>query len=251
MKNTFTLKLDLRMICIFLSVVIIIMFGLWKPWDSASNTVRKITISGEATVKGIPDEFAFYPSFSRTGTDTTAMKNELNKFGIKLQSDIEKLGVNNNHIVLDSSSYNNYPQSTSMPASEETVTLQVTITVFDKKIAQKVQDYLASTNAMGQLTAQSVFSTTKQKELESSARQLAIKDARKKATLAASDVGARLGKVIEVTDQSSFSGGCGAKGICPISMSAKAYSEDVNTSLPVTPGLSEVSSTVEVVYQLL
>jgi uncharacterized protein YggE len=247
--NTINLKLDLRIVCLVLVVIIATMLGIWRPWESTvAPTTRKITITGQSTVKATPDEFVFNPSFERTGTDLTAMKNDLNSFGTKLLADVEKLGVTSSEVTLDSSSYDSYYTPTT-DGTSQTITLQATITVPNKDLAQKVQSYLAGTDAKGQLTAQSEFSTTKQKQLEDTARQQAIDDARKKADQTATSVGAKLGKVLEVSDQSNTGGGCGSGPalICPL---ASGTANNSISSLPVTPGTSEVSADVQVVFEL-
>jgi uncharacterized protein YggE len=248
-----TLKIDLRIVCAILVLIIASMLGIWRPWQdtSAADTTRKITITGDATVKGVPDEFVFYPSFERTGTDVTSMKNDLNTFGTKLVADMKKLGIASSDVTLDSSSYDNYTTDIT-DGSSQILSLQVTITVPSKDLAQKVQDYLASTDAKGRLTAQPQFSTAKEKDLQNTARQQAVTDARKKATETASNVDAKLGKVLEVNDQPTYSGGgCGTGTICPLNATQNSLtSGNTQASLPVTPGNDEVSSSVQVVFAL-
>lgn len=220
------------------------MLGLWRPWQHASSVTRKITITGNATVKAIPDEFVFNPSFERTGTDVNKLKGDLNTYGTKLNADLKKLGIAENDIKLDSSSYNNnYYSPTTTTTDTQTITLQATIMVPNKTLAQKVQDYLAGTDAKGQLTSQPQFSDSKRKSLESSARLQAIADARQKADQTASNLGAKLGKVIEVTDQQNIS-------VRPLGVINDAASASTSSSLPVTPGKNQVDSTVQVVFSL-
>jgi uncharacterized protein YggE len=179
-NQTLSLKINLKIVCLLLLTIIATMLFVWKPWDTSANGARKITIVGEAEIEAVPDEFVFYPTFNRTGTDQQKLKEELNTFGQKLQVDLKGLGVKEEDITLDSSSYDLYYYE--KPDSEEkTVTLATTVKVSDKELAQKVQDYLAQTDAQGQLTAQSQFSEKKRKDLETEARDKAIEDARTKA----------------------------------------------------------------------
>jgi uncharacterized protein YggE len=243
-----TLKLDYRILCLLLVIVIGVMLSLWRPWeDKPTAATRKITITGEATVKGTPDEFVFYPDFERTGTDLDSMKNELNTFGTQLMADLKKLGVPENKIKLDSSSYDRYSYYEDKPSGSQTISLYVTITATNKDMAQKVQDYLAKTDAKGQLTSYPQFSTETQKKLENQARQKAIADARSKADESAKNLNVKLGKVVEVKDSSDYG------GITPLMMGANSASgvEDKATaSLPVTPGEDEVDSSVSVTFAL-
>ncbi len=242
--QTISLKLDLRIISLILLVIIAAMLAMWHPWSSTATT-RKITINGEATVKAVPDEFVFYPSFERQGTDTAALKNDLNTYGTKLQTELKALGVNENDITLNSSSYRDYPiaMDTTTDTEKQTVTLQVTITVPTKELAQKVQDYLAKTDAKGTLTSQPQFSETKRKEIENTARQQAIEDARKKANQTVGNLDAKLGKVLEVNDASGFD-------ILPMAADSASGAKAAIASLPVTAGKQSVSVTVQVIFAL-
>ena len=252
-KQTLTLKLDYKIISLVLLAVIAGMLALWRPWQDNTSDTRKITVSGEATVKAVPDQFLFYPSFSRTTEDVEAAKNELNTFGSKLLEDLKALGVPEEKIKLDSSSYDDYRLMIAPDKPEtsgaQTVSLQVTITVDNKELAQKVQDYLAGTDAKGQLTPQASFSTEKQKQLESEARQKAIDDAKAKAEQTATNLDTKLGKVIEIKDGAGF-GGCYG-GVCPlIGMAEDAGSARSSASIPITPGENELSFSVEAVFAL-
>jgi len=232
-------KIDWRVISLALVLIILAMFALWRPWEG--NSERKITITGEASVEATPDEFVFYPRYERSGADTQALKAELATFGTQLQTKLKELGVKEDDITLDSSSYD-YGIAKPEGDSTPTVTLSVTITTPTRELAQKVQDYLATTDAKGQLTAQAQFSDAKRRELENQARDKAIEDARGKADRTARNLDARLGKVVEVKDQQGF-------GIEPFARDQAASSQG-SSSLPVTPGKDTVTFTVEVVFEL-
>src|SRR5690606_39059543 len=136
------------------------------------------------------------------------------------------------------------PSDTIEPSSNDsTVNLTTTIKAPSKEVAQKVQNYLATTDAKGQLTSQPSFSQTKRHELENQARDKAIKDAKEKAERTASNLSAKLGKVKQVKESQN-------QGI-----SYPAIAEDTKqgagtSSLPVTPGTQPVSASVEVIFEL-
>lgn len=238
-----SIKLDLRIVCIVLLLVIAGMTVIWKPWQH-TNITRKITIDGQATIKAVPDEFVFNPSFDETGTDITNIKNSLDAEGTKINNDLKKLGVPASGIQLDSSSYTDYPIDTS-DISGQTFTLDVTITVDSQTLAQKVQDYLAGTDAKGQLTAAPQFSDGKQQQLSNQARLAAIADAKRQAERTADNLNGKLGKVLSVSDQQD------SGLIRPFAASGVNTSAASQTAgLPVTPGKNDVSASVEVVYEL-
>lgn len=243
-KTQPTFRLDLRIVVIILVIIILAMLAMWRPWES-SRSDRTITTTGQAEVKGEPDEFAFSPYFERKGSDATKSKAELETFGKKLLDDLVKLGVPKDNVTLNVNSYDIglRPTGPAEPSSPESnVNLTTTIKVSSKELAQKVQDYLAATDAKGQLTSQPSFSQSKRQELENQARDKAIKDAQGKAERTASNLKTKLGKVKQVKESQN-------QGIA-----YPAIAEDTKnlgvSGLPVTPGAQPVSTSVEVIFEL-
>ncbi len=246
-----TLTFDRKTIIIAILLVTVgVMTFVWRPWEG-SRATRTITVIGEADVKATPDEFLFTPYYERTGSDAAKLKTELDTFGNKLLDDVVKLGITKDNITLTSTSYGQASDGgtaatePAMPGGKSvqpTATLSVTITAPSKELAQKIQNYLGSTDAKGQLTAQAVFSKEKRKELENQARDKATDDAKTKASETAAKLGVSVGKVKEVKD-SVRSG-----SIFP--MNASGVAEDSKSSLPVTPGRDSVSVNLEIVFEL-
>ncbi len=120
----------------------------------------------------------------------------------------------------------------------------MTITVQSKDTAQKVSDYLLSTAPLGSVSPQPGFSDAKRKELQSRARDEAIKDARSKAEQNARNTGTRLDKVKEVSD------GDGFNNDMPIAYGGVTSSRDAievdstSSFLSVLPGETELRYTV-------
>jgi uncharacterized protein YggE len=240
MKNKLLLNIDLRIICALLLVVIAGMLAFWRPWEIKGDD-RSITITGQAEVEAVPDQFVFSPRFERSGTDAATMKNELNDFGTQLQSKLIELGIKKEDITLNSSSYDGIikPEDSN---DGTTVALSVMIKAPNQELAQKVQDYLATTDAKGQLTAAAQFSDAKRRDLENQARSKAVEDARSKAERTVKNLDATLGKVIEVKDVAGF-------GVLPVTReNTETAGRDI--SLPVTPGKDSVTFTIEVSFEL-
>lgn len=232
----------------FVMTVAVLGLLLWsQPWKgsgAASGTTRKITVSGEATIKAEPDEFLFSPYFEGKGTDQTALKKELNDKANAAVAKLKELGIEDSKIKVDSSSYDYWFYE---PGQEGSLTVSLQVTVSDKAKAQEVQDYFTTLDLKGQLTPQATFSKSKQKELESQATDEASKDAKAKAEKQASLVGAKVGKVIEISQ--------GSMGGYPMPMMAtgEANAKDADlrvSSLPVMPGENEFSWSVSVTYEL-
>ena len=71
-KNTsqaVTIKLSWRSVAAVLLATNLISVILWKPWDTAPATVRKITVAGEAVIDAVPDEYVITPYFEFTNAD--------------------------------------------------------------------------------------------------------------------------------------------------------------------------------------
>lgn len=243
-----TISINPLIIIVVLLVVIVGMIGLWRPWETGAPE-RTITVTGQGSVDSTPDEFVFSPYFQRTGEDTAALKAELDTFGNKLLNDLVKLGVPKDDITLNSNSYDAPSMGATEPAQPEiqrekqsdTATLHIVIKTSNQALTQKVQDHLATTDAQGQLTATPQFSKQKNDKLESQAREEAIKDARQKADKTAKDLQVSIGKVISVKESA------GQSPVFPITADS---AERSTSSLPVTPGTSTASTTVEVVFEL-
>jgi uncharacterized protein len=244
-----TFSINPLIIIIVLLLVILGMLGMWRPWEG-SKAQRTITVTGTAEIEATPDEFTFAPYFQRTGSDTSALKTELNTFGDKLQTELKKLGVYDRDITLNSNSYEQpsiepaMPNSQPVSSDQNTVTLSVSIKASTKTLAQKVQDYLATTDAKGQLTASANFSQTKSRQLEDQARDKATQDARDKADRTAKNLGGSVGKVISVKDSPNQS------IVYPLAASGAAVDSTTKSSLPVTPGTDKVNFSVEAVFEL-
>lgn len=143
-----SLKLDLRIVSVVLLLVIAVMLALWRPWQGTSDK-RVVSVTGEARIDAVPDEYVFSPYFQSAGTDNQALRNELAKLGDKLVKELRALGVPENKISLSGSSYDYYYYTNDK--GEQTAQLRATVTVDTKELAQKVQDYLLKQDIKGQL----------------------------------------------------------------------------------------------------
>jgi uncharacterized protein YggE len=240
-----TLSLDLRVLSVLLLVLLVGLTLYTKPWNGILNEeTRKITISGEATLKEEPDEYVFNPSWEKSTQDEITA---LNDSAVKALKD---LGVADGDIKNNASVYEDYKvypaTEPDQPGQDLVRTLSLTITVDNKELAQKVQDYLLTTDPQGTITPYAQFSNAKQKELEDKARTEAIADARKRAETTADGLEAKVGKVLEVSE--GWGGSC-ANGLCS---GAALMAEDTSTrsSLSVQPGENEFTYTVQVVFEL-
>lgn len=247
-RKNLTVSLDFRIVSLILLLALIGLTIYTKPWARAGTVdARKITITGEATISAEPDEYVFYPSWEKPTQDEITALNDTTVKALK-DLGVEDKDIKNNASVYDD--YRVYP-ATELEQPEKSLvrTLSLTITVANKELAQKVQDYLLTTAPQGSITPSAQFSTEKQKQLEDQARTDAIADAKKRAESTATGLDAKVGKVIEVNETQS--GGVfpmyDTKAIAPMSVDGSGAER---SSLTVQPGENEFSYTVQVVFQL-
>lgn len=242
MKNQ-KISVDIRIVCLFLLAVIVGMLLVWKPWSS-TVAKRTISISAEASQKAEPDEYQFTPNYQEKGANRAAIQKTLSDKITGVIAKLKELGVKESDITLASSTYENYFND----GTNEVTLNSLTITVTDKALSQKIQDYLLTTSPQGQITPYPTFSTEKRKQLEDEVRSTAIANAKKKATTTATDLGAKLGKVVSITDKPTvgfpvtFQGGA--------EPNVKVLSSGASSSLPVLPGKQNITYSVEIVYEL-
>lgn len=220
---------------------------LWKPWVSTSTTTRKVSVSGEAKIKAVPDEYILSPYFEFANADRIKATEELTIQGATITAKLKELGVKDEQIKSNTSGYDRYSYAPTDTLAN-TLQLQYSITVGDKDIAQKVQDYLLTLKPKGQISPAAQFSETKRKELEEQARDKAIADAKSRATKTADQLGAKIGKVLTISDAPGYGGS-------PISISGMASTMEAKldttvSSLPVQVGQDEFNYSVSVEYEL-
>ena len=249
-KKRLNLSLNLRFLIVLLLIAMAGMLVTWKPWQAnIKASDRTITVTGEATLSSTPDEYVFSPSYDFTNTDKKAALEQLSKKSDEIVAKLKSLGVVDSAIKTNSSNYSNgiYSPVPDNEGNPDTYTLNLTVTVADKTLAQKVQDYLVATIPKGAVSPQADFSDTKRKKLESQARDQATKDARAKADQSAKNLGFKIAGVKSVTDGSGF-------GI-PISLmqggaAPSAKDQAVSSSLGVQPGENKLTYSVTVIYYI-
>jgi uncharacterized protein YggE len=236
-----------------LSLLAVAVLATMLVSGSSSGEVRTVSVSGQATLKAVPDEYVFNPTYSFSNNNKDAALADMTKKSEEVTSGLKKLGVDSTAINTNSNGYDSpkYPQPAMMPDSagsdNTTYSLQMTVTLSNKDQVQKVQDYLLTTSPSGAVSPQATFSTAMRKELESKARNEATKDARSKADQSANNLGFKVGKVKSVDDGSGFG------GIMPYDVSgstAMTREDSTAPSLAVQPGENEFNYSVSVVYEI-
>lgn len=238
------ISLNLHWVITALLVIIAVMLLIWQPWAEKNLDGQTITVTGETTLKAVPDKFTFYPTYQFENSNKADALAALAKKSEEIVAKLKELGVSENQIITSSGGYESSPV-TRDSANETTYTLQLTVIVDNQELAQKVQDYLVTTTPTGSVSPQPSFSEDKQKELEAQARELATVDARSKAEATAKSVGFELGKVKSVSDGSSF--------WVTTSETRDSMATSLGTkpsSLSLHPGENELPYSVNIVYYI-
>lgn len=241
------LRLSWRSLAILLLVVIAVMTYLWKPWEKAA-AARTITVQGAATVSAVPDTYEFQPVFQNADIKkVTATGNEavaaLKKLGVK-DTDL-KTTISAASDIKPLPAEAGAPTIQSYPA-RSTSTYLIAITVRDIALAQKISDYLATTPATGLVTPQSSFSKDTKAKLDLSARSQAADDAKAKAGVSAKQLGARVGKVLKISE-AGWPGIYATDASGGVSVPEAAKSTGGPT---IEPGTNEVSYSFTVEFEL-
>jgi uncharacterized protein YggE len=243
-KSTgFTLRFDYRILIAILLLVIIGMLALWRPWSVSHVSDRTIEATGDAKLTATPDEYTFSPSYEFKNSNKQQALAALTAKSDKIVAKLKSLGVADSKIKTNSSGYD-YPIYYDTTNTTATYTLSLTITIDDKSLAQKVQDYLVTTAPTGAVSPQVDFSDTKRKQLENAARDQAEKDARSKAQQSAKNLGFKLGAVKAVKDSTGFDN-------TPYPLMSGTNFDASGTSkesLPIQPGENDLSYSVTVTY---
>lgn len=237
-----SIKLDYKLMSIALAAIILVMFSIWRPWDDPRAKDRTISATGQATLSAVPDKFVFSPMYEFKDADKQTALASLTKKNGEITAKLKSLGVPDNKIKSNADGFN---YSTFSPnGGTPTYSLRFTITLDNKDLTQKVQDYLITTSPAGAVSPMADFSEQKRRDLESKARDSATKEARNKAEQSAKNLGFSLGSVKTVND------GAGFGNIVPMSkdvMSSSAVSP-ATSGTTIQPGENDLNYSVTVTY---
>ncbi len=251
--NELNLKIDLRMAVAGLLIVIAVMLGIWRPWDSSQPT-RTITVTGEGSISAAPDEFSFAPYYQASGTDSNEALNKVTKTGNEVVAKVKEFGVKDEQITtqITSGGYD-YLEGAPRDAdsvsirnqSYNTATFSLTITVDNKDLAQRILDHLLTTSSVSGVFPTSTFRDDTRTDLELDARKKGSENARRKAKETVKELGARLGRVVKISELNQFRG-----PIILDSASEGASAKRGVTSPRLETGSQDLSFTITVEYEI-
>ena len=231
-----TLTLSWKLLSIILALLLVGLTIYTKPWETPISNARTIKIDGEVSIKRVPDSFIFNPSFEADSQQ--AINDKTNEVVAK----VKELGLGDAGIQTQISSYENYGMDG--PDGPFTPTLYLTLSVEDKDLAQKIQDYLASAGAVGSISPTVGFTRATQKALKDEATAKAVEDAKKRGESTAQNLGVKLGRVITVNEPENMD-------VYPIAAYDSSFAEGSSkSSLPINAGESEYNYKIEVEFEI-
>lgn len=235
---------------VILLIIVIVMVFMWKPWQpNIKASERTISVTGNATVSATPDEYVFSPSYSFTDASKQTALNDLTDTSNQITSKLKSLGVPDSGIKTDSNGYGNdtyYPSS--VANGKTTYTLYLTVTVDGSKLAQKVQDYLLTTDPTGSVSPYVSFSKAKQQQVQDQARSTAEANAHTQAEQSAKNLGFKVDAVKSVTDGDL--GGINPYNDIIAGANSANSAQSATPHLNLQPGQNDLSYSVKVVYYI-
>ncbi len=200
-SKSISIKLNLWVIVGALVASNLVTVFLWRPWNAPNRT---IDVVGTAKVDAKPDQYTFYPNYEKTGQDQKAINEALNQKTSEVTAKLKELGVAEEKIKAVSSVGPDYSMlAESAPSKNLRGSVNFTVRIKDKELAEKVKAYLTSSDLTGQLTPIAEFSEELQKTLEADLREKAIADAKRKGDQTAKELSAKLGKAITIGEAST------------------------------------------------
>jgi uncharacterized protein len=215
--------------------------------DSVVTTkTDTFTVTGEGKATAVPDIAVVTAGVQAQGSTVKAVQNELNTKMNTMTNAIKSLGIDakdiqtSNYSIFPTYDYNNAtPRITGYQANSD---LTIKVRVMDK--ASSVID-AATTNGSNNVSNVS-FDVSDKTKAENTARDLAVKEAKTKAQIAARTAGFTLGRVINYSENNG-------NEIRPVSLMAKADSAVGAGAAPATqiePGSSEIVIDVSLSYEI-
>lgn len=206
---------------------------------AANANSQPFTVQGSASVTQKPDSATISFTVSKTAAALSDAQNQANTFTNTIVADVKKIGIGEKDI--KTSNYNSSPDYTMPMRGGQTITgytvsESVTITLTNITKANSVIDTITKDGAENISGPNLAFLQSTQDALTQKARLQAIADAKNKAQALASAAGIRLGRVINIQENS-----------VPFPIRPMMLKTDGPTQ--VNPGENTITETVTLSYE--
>lgn len=259
MKN-FYLEFKKPLVTIlFLFLALFVYTKLAGPISFSVNNINTtktdlFTAQGEGKITAVPDSASLSVGITQTGTTVQEAKDKTNSATQKVLLALKTLGVlekdikTTNYSVTPNYGRNNeivpmmYPiRDNGTNITGYTITQNLEVKIKKTDTVNKAIDAVTKSGANLVGGVNFTFSDEMLEKLENEARKNAVSKAKKKAQSLANASGIRLGKIINVVENSSYPGPIFAEAL-------KADSSD-NAPTQITPGENTVTINVTIYYE--
>lgn len=234
-----------KAVFVVLAVFAILKFAPAFPVSSAvTQKTDLFTANGEGKVSVVPDTGKVDLGISTNKSTVKDAQNETNTIIKNMTDALKKLGIADKDI--QTSNYSIYPQidyQNGNKVSGYQVSANVEITVRDISKLSEAIDVATANGANNVSGVQFTVADDKLKDLQQQARDLAVKDAKVKATSLAAAAGVNLGRVVNVVETSGIPD--------PRPMMATGFAKIADASAPtqINPGSTDIVSDVTLSYE--
>ena len=219
------------------------------PFSINSVQTTKSTlfqVTGTGKVSEAPDSATVSFGTTKTASTIADAQNQTNTATQAILSALRGQGIEEKNIKTTNYSVNpNYDFTSGRQSiTGYTVTQNIDVTIQPIEKVNAVLDILTANgaNIVGQVSF--TFSDSKKQQLENKARELAVKEAKTKAEGLANAAGIRLGKIVDVSEQTNEE----PRPIMPMAL-AKDEASAGGTPTQVTPGENSITLSVTLSYE--
>lgn len=222
---------------------------LFGPFPFAVNSVQTtkqdlFQVTGQGSATAVPDTAHISFGVTKQAATVADAQNQTNTVVNAILAALKKLGINTKDLKTTNYSVNpNYSSSQTITGYTVTQNIDVKVQPLDK--ANQAIDTITKNgaNLVGQVTFG--FSDDMQKKLEDQARKDAVTKAKAQAQSLSQAAGVHLGPIINISENPTTP----EPLVRPMALEGKV--QDTNTApTEITPGTSEITTSVTLSYQL-
>ena len=239
----------MRVFAVLFSGLLLLPLFTTASFAESHALTRTVTVSGEARVSGVPDK-AQVTAGVVTRAETAAQALSANSAQMrKLFQVLNNFGIP--ETARRTTSFNVAPVYSRPPRNSANRNQPPKIVAYDvrNQVSIDVADFDKLGPILGALGANGAnqingirFSIANPKPLQDKARQLAMRDAKAKAALYVTEAGAKLGKVLQISESV-------LRGPSPkVFRSAAAL--EASDAVPVARGSQDISARISVVFEI-
>ena len=228
------------------AIVVISLAFVYYNREGSTTNQQTITASGTSTITAVPDEASVYISINTIEKTTEGSKNKNTEISDAVINAIKKLNIQKD---IETTNYNIYPEYDWSSGQQElkgyrtTNIIKVSTKYFDDLGA--IVDTAVKAGATGIDSINFELSKDKENEIKRNALTKATEDAKLKAEAIANGLGAKLGKLQSVTENSyNYVPYPLFRGEGGVAAAEKAVSTNIE------PQNLDITATVNVVYQI-